>query len=141
MPVVIIDIPSGLTKGAKEQLHKDLFGCMHHAYQMPDCRVYLHDWPAEQTSFDGVIGGAFRPMCRFIVPPTLTDESRREFVSSVSSAVNRACNLRTEVVNLPGGAEVSTQWLLQFFFEVPLELAALDGLMASENPMVPKDKH
>jgi len=59
----------------------------------------------------------------------------------VSSAVNRACNLRTEVVNLPGGAEVSTQWLLQFFFEVPLELAALDGLMASENPMVPKDRH
>jgi len=141
MPLVIIDIPSGLTKSAKEQLHKDLFESMHHAYQMPDCRVYLHEWPGEQTSFDGVIGGAFRPVCRFIVPPALTDESRRKFVSSVSSAVNRACNLRTEVVNLPGGAEVSTQWLLQFFFEVPLELAALDGLMASENPMVPKDKH
>jgi len=32
MPVVIIGIPSGLTKSAKEQLHKDLFECMHHAY-------------------------------------------------------------------------------------------------------------
>ena len=55
MPVVIIGIPSGLTKSAKEQLHKDLFECMHHAYARL-LRV-LHEWPAEQTSFDGVIGG------------------------------------------------------------------------------------
>ena len=141
MPVVMIDIPSGLTKNAKAQLHKDAFESMHHAYQMPDCRVYLREWAAEQTSFDDVIGAAFRPICHFIVPPILTDESRRTLVSRMSSAVNRACNLPTEVVKLPGGEEVSTQWVLQFFFEVPLELAALDGLMATENPMVPKDKH
>ena len=141
MPVVIIDIPSGLTKSAKEQLHKDLFESMHHAYQMPDCRVYLREWAAEQTSFDGAIGAAFRPICHFIVPPILTDESRRTLVSRVSSAINKACDLRTEVVKLPSGEEVSTQWLLQFFFEVPLEQAALDGLIASENPMVPKGTH
>jgi len=141
MPVVIIDIPSGLTNSAKAQLHKDAFESLHHAYQMPDCRVFLREWAVDQTSFDDVIGAAFRPICHFIVPPILTDESRRTLVSRMSSAVNRACNLRTEVVKLPGGEEVSTQWVLQFFFEVPLELAALDGLMAIENPMVPRDKH
>jgi hypothetical protein len=141
MPVVIIDIPSGLKTSAKAQLHKDAFESMHHAYQMPDCRVFLREWAAEHTCFDDGIGGAFRPICHYIVPPTLTAESRQTLVSRLSSAVNRACDLRTEVVKLPGGEEVSTQWVLQFFFEVPLDLAALDRLMASENPMVPKEKH
>jgi hypothetical protein len=141
MPVAIIDIPSGLKSSAKEQLHKDVAEIMHDAYQIPDNRVYLREWAAEHTSFDGVVGAPFRPICHYIVPPILTDESRRTLVSRVSSAVNKACDLRTEVVKLPSGKEVSTQWLLQFFFEVPLEQAALDDLMASENPMVPKDKH
>jgi hypothetical protein len=141
MPVAIIDIPSGLKSSAKEQLHKDVAEIMHDAYQIPDNRVYLREWAAEHTSFDGVVGAPFRPICHYIVPPILTDESRRTLVSRVSSAVNKACDLRTEVVKLPSGEEVSTQWLLQFFFEVPLEQAALDDLMASENPMVPKDKH
>jgi hypothetical protein len=141
MPVVIIDIPSGLTNSAKAQLHKDAWESMHHAYQMPDCRVFLREWAAEHRCFDDGISGAFRPICHYIVPPILTDESRRKFVSSMSAAVNRACDLRTEVVKLPSGEEVSTQWVLQFFYEIPLELAALDGLMAIENPMVPKGKH
>ena len=141
MPVAIIDIPSGLKSSAKEQLHKDVAESMHDAYQMPDNRVYLREWVAEHTSFDGVIGAPFRPICHYVVPPILTAESRQKLVSNVSSAVNHACDLRTEVVKLPGGQEVSTQWLLQFFYEIPLEQAALDGLMAFENPMVPKDKH
>jgi phenylpyruvate tautomerase PptA (4-oxalocrotonate tautomerase family) len=141
MPVAIIDIPSGLKSRAREQLHKDVAEIMHDAYQIPDNHVYLREWAAEHTSFDGVVGAPFRPICHYIVPPILTDESRRTLVSRVSSAVNKACELRTEVVKLPSGEEVSTQWLLQFFFEVPLEQAALDDLMASENPMVPKGKH
>jgi hypothetical protein len=39
-------------------------------------------------------------------------------------------------VSLPSGKRVSTRWVLSFFREVPLELAALDELMAFENPMV-----
>ena len=120
---------------------QDVFEGMHHAYQMPDCRVFLREWTAEQTSFDGVVGAAFRPICHFIVPPILTADSRRMLVSSVSSAITRACDLRDEVVPLPGGTEVSTRWVLSFFFEVPLEQAALDDLMAFENPMVPAGKH
>jgi hypothetical protein len=141
MPVAIIDVPAGLTWGAKDQLHKDVAESMHHAYQMPDNRVYLREWTAEQASFDGVVGGSFRPICHFIVPPVLTIESRQTLVSRVSSAVARACDVRAEVVSLPSGDQVSTRWVLSFFFEVPLEQAALDDLMAFDNPMVPKDKH
>jgi hypothetical protein len=34
------------------------------------------------------------------------------------------------------GKKVGTRWVLSFFTEVPLEQAALDDLMAFENPMV-----
>src|SRR5215831_3265026 len=84
MPVAIIDIPC-LAWGAKEQLHKDVAESMHHAYQMPDNRVYLREWTAEQTSFDGVVGASFRPLCNLIVPPILTAESRKMLASRVSS--------------------------------------------------------
>ena len=92
-------------------------------------------------SFDGLVGGSFRPMCNLIVPPILTAEGRKMLASRVSSAIAKACDLRADVVPLPGGEQVSTRWVLLFFFEVPLELAALDGIMAFENPMVPKGKH
>ena len=141
MPVAVIDIPSGLPWGAKEQLHKEVAESIHDAYQMPDTRVYLREWTPEQTSFDGLVGGSFRPMCNLIVPPILTAEGRKMLASRVSSAIAKACDLRADVVPLPGGEQVSTRWVLLFFFEVPLELAALDGIMAFENPMVPKGKH
>src|SRR5262245_43934653 len=112
MPVVMIDIPSGLTKNAKAQLHKDAIESMHHAYQMPDCRVYLRECAADQTSSYDVIGAAFRSFCHIIVLPVLTDVSSLTLVSRMSPAVNRACNLPTDVVKLPGGEEGSTQWVL-----------------------------
>jgi hypothetical protein len=79
MPVVIIDIPSGLTKSAKAQLHRDAFESMHHAYQMPDCRVYLREWAAEHTSLcvgdkrsvpgsGGASCGGWRNYNRLLVP-------------------------------------------------------------------------
>ncbi len=54
----------------------------------------------------------------------------------MSSAVAQACNLPREEVPLPSGKTVSTRWVLAFFSEYPLEQAALDDLMAFENPMV-----
>ena len=59
MPVAIIDIPSGVTTNAKNQLHKDVAESMHAAYQIADNRVYLREWAAEQTSFDGWLARRF----------------------------------------------------------------------------------
>jgi phenylpyruvate tautomerase PptA (4-oxalocrotonate tautomerase family) len=136
MPVAYIDVPAGLTSSAKAQLVKDVAESIHHAYPIPDTRVFLREWTAEQTSIDGVLGAAFRPICDFIVPPGLPADGKRTLVSRVSSAIARACDLRAEVVPLPSGKRVTTRWVLSFFREVPLEQAALDDLMAFENPMV-----
>ena len=141
MPVVIIDVPAGLAWSAKSQLHKEVADHMHQAYPMPDNRVYLREWNPENTSFDGVIGGSFRPKVYYVVPPITAAETKKKLVSSVGSTVARALDIRPWVETLPNGEKVSTNWVLQFFFEVPLELAALDSMMAVDNPMIPKGKH
>ena len=136
MPAAYIDIPTGLTSRAKAQLVKEVADSIHHAYIIPDTRVFLREWPAEQMSVDGQLGSPMRPICDFVVPPGLPVEAKRELVKRVSSAIAEACNLPREEVPLPSGKKVSTRWVLAFFSEYPLERAALDDLMAFENPMV-----
>ena len=136
MPVAFLELPSGLGMDTKKKLVKDVADAIHDAYQIPDTRVFLREWPTDQTSTDGQLGRPLRPICDFIVPPGLPVDAKRELVKRMSSAVAQACNLPREEVPLPNGKRVSTRWVLAFFSEYPLEQAALDDLMAFENPMV-----
>jgi len=136
MPAAYIDLPSGLRVDTKQRLVRKVAESIHSAYVIPDTRVFLREWPAEQTSVDGELGRPIRPICDFVVPPGLPVEAKRELVRRVSSAIAEACNLPQEDVHLPRGKKVSTRWVLGFFTEYPLDQASLDDLMALENPMV-----
>jgi len=87
MPVAYIDIPSGLRIEAKQKLMKEVADSIHHAYRIPDTRVFLREWPAEQMSVDGQLGSPMRPICDFVVPPGLPVEAKRQLVKRVSSAI------------------------------------------------------
>jgi phenylpyruvate tautomerase PptA (4-oxalocrotonate tautomerase family) len=136
MPVAYVDLPSGLTVDSKKKLVKEVAEFIHQAYLIPDTRVFLREWTAEQISVDGELGRPMRPICNFVVPPGLPVEAKRQLVTRVSSAIVDACNPLREDVTLPSGKKVSTRWVLAFFSEYPLEQAALDDIMAFENPMV-----
>jgi phenylpyruvate tautomerase PptA (4-oxalocrotonate tautomerase family) len=136
MPVAFMDVPSGLATDTRKRLVREVRDSIHEAYPIPDTRVYLREWTAEQTSVDGQLGGPARPICHFLVPPGLPAEAKRRLVGRVSAAVAEACGLPRDQVTLPSGKQVSTRWVLAFFNEYPLEQVALDDLMASENPMV-----
>ena len=136
MPVAYIDLQSGLKLDAKKKLVTEVATSIHHAYMIPDTRVFLREWSAEQISVDGQLGAPMRPICTFVVPSGLPVEGKRQLVRRVSAAIAEACSLQIEEVPLPSGKKVSTNWVLAFFSEYPLEKAALDGLMAFENPMV-----
>ena len=135
MPVAYIDLPSGLPTPSKRLLISSIAEAIHAAYNIADTRVFLREWTAEQTSVDGVLG-AHRPICTFVVPPGLPLEAKRGLVRRVTSALTEACDLPREEVPLPSGKRVATRWVLCFFTELNLEQAALDELMAFENPMV-----
>ena len=136
MPVAYVDLPSGLGADIKKKLFKEVFESLHHAYKIPDNRVFLREWSAGQISIDGELDHPLRPICTFVVPPGLPVEAKRELVNRVSSAIAEACNLPRENVVLPSGTKVSTRWVLGFFTEYPLDQASQDDLMALENPMV-----
>src|SRR5262245_2792584 len=136
MPVAYVDLPSGLGVDIKKKLFKEVFESLHHAYKIPDNRVFLREWTAGQISIDGDFDHPMRPICTFVVPPGLPVEEKRQLVNRVSSAIAEACNLPRENVPLPSGTKVSTRWVLGFFSEYPLDQASLDNLMAFENPMV-----
>jgi phenylpyruvate tautomerase PptA (4-oxalocrotonate tautomerase family) len=136
MPVAYIDILSSLKLDAKKKLVTEVAASIHHAYMIPDTRVFLREWSAEQISVDGQLAAPMRPICNFVVPPGLPVEGKRQLVRRVSAAIAEACNLQIKEVSLPSGKKVSTKWVLAFFSEYPLEQAALDDLMAFENPMV-----
>ena len=136
MPVAVIDLSQGLRNETKKRLVKEVFEALHAAYPIPDTRVFLRELGPEQTSVDGVLGAPLRPVCAFEVPPRLPVDAKRRLVARVSSAIAEACDLARENVQLPSGKTVNTRWVLTFFREYPLEQAALDDLMAFENPMV-----
>jgi phenylpyruvate tautomerase PptA (4-oxalocrotonate tautomerase family) len=135
MPIAYIDLPPTLTMDTKKRLVKEVADSIHDAYKIGDTRVFLREWPAVQTSVDGELGH-LRPICDFVVPPGLPAEGKRRLVKRVSAAIAEACNLPLVEVPLPSGKKIGTKWVLLFFSEYPLEQAALDDLMANENPMV-----
>jgi phenylpyruvate tautomerase PptA (4-oxalocrotonate tautomerase family) len=136
MPVAVIDVPQGLGKEAKNRLHKEVFEAMHEAWLIPDTRVFLREFDPEQTtSTDGVLGAPVRPVVGYEGPP-LPVEVKQRLAGRVWKAIAEAYKLPRETLSLPSGKTISTQWVLQLFREYPGEQAALDDLMAFENPAV-----
>lgn len=135
MPIAYIDLRAGLPVPTKQLLVGNVAAAIDAAYHIADTRVFLREWPAEQSSVDGVLG-RLRPICSFVVPPGLPLEAKRGLIRRVSSALSEACGLAREEVPLPSGKRVHTRWVLCFFNEMTLEQASLDELMAFENPMV-----
>lgn len=136
MPIARIDLQPGLGAETKKRLVREVTASLEEAYRIPDTRVFLREWSPGSVGIDGELDARFRPICDFVVPPGLPTEAKRRLVERVSRAVAEACDLRADVVPLPSGKSVTTRWVLTFFSEYPLERAALDGLMAFENPMV-----
>jgi phenylpyruvate tautomerase PptA (4-oxalocrotonate tautomerase family) len=137
MPVSFIDAPEGIRADAKKQLVKDVYEAIHEAYPIPDTRILLREWPNDKVSQDGRLGSEpLRPICWLEVPPGISIEAKRRLVRRISEAISAAYHLSKQEVRLPSGSVVSTNWVLTFFREYPLDKAALDSLLALENPMV-----
>jgi len=101
-----------LTVDIKQKLVKEVAEIICDAYLIPDTRVFLREWPSEQTNIDGELARPMHPICNFCVPPGLPVEAKRQLVKRVSSPIAETCNPLREDVRLPSGKKVSTRWVL-----------------------------
>ena len=137
MPVAYIDIPSGLSGDARKKIFEEIYVAIHVAWPIPDTRVLLREWGNEAVSQDGRIENvAMRPICTLAVPPGLEHDAKQRLVGQISTTLGAACGREVEEISLPSGTKIYNNWVLTFFWELPLDKVALGDLIATENPLV-----
>ena len=137
MPVAYIDIPTGVNNGAKTKIFKELYEAIHEAWPIPDTRVLIREWSSAAVSQDGRIENVpMRPIVTLAVPPGLDHDAKQRVVRQISNTVGEACGREVEEVRLPSGTTIYNNWVLTFFWELPLDRVALGELIANENPLV-----
>jgi hypothetical protein len=137
MPVAYVDIPTGVNDGAKKKIFQELYEEIHEAWPIPDTRVLIREWPNEAVSQDGRIENVpMRPICTLAVPPGLEHDAKQKLVRQISNTIGEACGREVEEIRLPSGTKIYNNWVLTFFWELPLDKVALGELIASENPLV-----
>ena len=137
MPVAYIDIPAGVNDGAKKKIFTEMYEAIHDAWPIPATRVLLRERPDEAVSQDGRIELVpMRPICTLAVPPGLELDAKHKLVQRISTTIGEACGRDVEEIRLPSGTKISNNWVLTFFWELPLDKVALGELIANENPLV-----
>jgi phenylpyruvate tautomerase PptA (4-oxalocrotonate tautomerase family) len=137
MPVAYIDIPTRVDESAKAKIFHETYEAIHEAWPIPDTRVLLREWPSDAVSQDGRIESVpMRPICTLAVPPGLEHDAKQRLVREISRTIGEACGREVEEIRLPSGTTIYNNWVLTFFWELPLDLVALGDLIATENPLV-----
>jgi hypothetical protein len=77
-----------------------------------------------------------RPICTLAVPPNLEHDAKKRLVRQISKTIGEACGREAEEIHLPSGTKIYNNWVLTFFWELPLDKVALGDLIATENPLV-----
>jgi hypothetical protein len=123
MPVAYVDIPAGVNHGAKKKIFQELYEEIHEAWPIPDTRVLIREWPNEAVSQDGRIENVpMRPICTLAVPPDLEHDAKKRLVRQISKTIGEACAREVEEIHLPRGTKIYNNWVLTFFWELPLDL-------------------
>jgi phenylpyruvate tautomerase PptA (4-oxalocrotonate tautomerase family) len=137
MPVAYIDMPTAVDDDAKKWIFEEVYEAIHKAWPIPDTRVLLREWPNQAVSQDGRIENVpMRPICTLAVPPGLEHEGKQRLVHQISNTIGKACGREVEEIVLPSGTRISNNWVLTFFWELPLDKVGLGDLIATENPLV-----
>ena len=136
-PVAYVDIPTGVNGGAKKKIFQELYEEIHEAWPIPDTRVLIREWPNQAVSQDGRIENVpMRPICTLAVPPGLEHDAKQRLVRQISNTIGEACGREVQEIRLPSGTKIYNNWVLTFFWELPLDKVALGDLIATENPLV-----
>ena len=124
MPQFFIEAPAGIRPEAKRTMMQEITAAIDAAYHIPDVRIWLREYQAENVAQDGRIAAeSVRPVC-FLEAPVLNDvDARRDMSNKIQEAIDIAYK---DLANTD-----ETLILMNLY---PLENAGFAGRLQSDNP-------
>lgn len=126
MPQFLIEAPTGIEPDAKRAMMADITAAIDDAYRIPDVRIWLREYPADNVAQDGRIAAEpVRPLC-FLEAPELTNlDAKRQMADRIHAAIATAY-----------GSIANTDETLILMNHYPLENAGWAGRLQSDNPEI-----
>jgi hypothetical protein len=91
MPQILIEAPTGVRPDAKQKMMSEISAAVDEAFQIPDVRVWLREYPAENVAQDGHIGAEpIRPLCFLEVPELSRLDAKRTMAQRIHDAIAEA---------------------------------------------------
>ena len=126
MPTIFIEAPTGIRRDAKKRLVEKTTAALDEAYHIPDVRVFLREYKAENVGQDGRLQSEpVRPVCFIEAPQLRSLDARRKLTEKINAAVAEAYE-----------GIANTRETLIFHNEYPLENAGWAGRLQSDNPEI-----
>ena len=126
MPQFFIEAPTGIRPDAKARMMREVSSAIEEAYPIPDVRVWLREYPAENVSQNGRIAAEpMKPLC-FLEAPELHDlDTKRVMAAKIMEAIKEGYQ-----------GLANTEETLILMNHYPLENAGWAGRLQSDNPQI-----
>jgi phenylpyruvate tautomerase PptA (4-oxalocrotonate tautomerase family) len=126
MPQFFVEAPIGIRDDAKRALMKDITAAIDEAYHIPDVRIWLREYPADNVAQDGRLGAeAIRPVCFLEAPELSSLDAKRKMAEKILTAVGQAYD---------GIANTAETLILMNHY--PLENAGFAGRLQADDPQL-----
>jgi hypothetical protein len=126
MPQFFVEAPKGIRDDAKRTMMQDITAAIDEAYHIPDVRIWLREYQADNVAQDGRLGAeAIRPVCFLEAPELSSLDAKRKMAEKILTAVGQAYD---------GIANTAETLILMNHY--PLENAGFAGRLQSDDPQL-----
>ncbi|MDT7738403.1 MAG: hypothetical protein QOK09_1772 [Mycobacterium sp.] len=126
MPQFFFEAPKGIRDDAKRTMMRDITAAIDEAYHIPDVRIWLREYQADNVAQDGRLGAeAIRPVCFLEAPELSSLDAKRKMAEKILTAVGQAYD---------GIANTAETLILMNHY--PLENAGFAGRLQSDDPQL-----
>jgi phenylpyruvate tautomerase PptA (4-oxalocrotonate tautomerase family) len=126
MPQFFVEAPIGIRDDAKRKMMKDITAALDDAYHIPDVRVWLREYPADNVAQDGQLGAELiRPVCFLEAPELSSLDAKRTMAERILATIAEAYE-----------GIANTAETLVLMNQYPLENAGFAGRLQSDDPQL-----
>jgi hypothetical protein len=126
MPQFFIEAPMGIRHDAKQKMMQEITTAIDEAYHIPDVRIWLREYRAENVAQDGRTQmEPVRPLCFLEAPELSSMDAKRMMAKKIDAAI---------AVAYQGIANTEETLILMNHY--PLENAGWAGRLQADNPEI-----